>query len=66
MSRINTLDELKLVRERLKYQALIQEQRINAEVNTVKYNITMAIREAVVQFGQKILVSTVVKLMRKK
>lgn len=66
LQKIRTLNELRLVRERLRYQALIQEQKLAADVNTVRYNIGMTLREMVYQFGQKMIVSTVVKLLRKK
>jgi hypothetical protein len=66
LGEIKTLNELRLVRERLKYQALIQEQKLTAEVNTVRYNIGLALKEVVVQFGQKFLISTAVKMLRGK
>ena len=66
LGKIRTLNELKLVRERLRYQALIQEQKLSADVNTVRYNIGMTIRESIYQFSQKILVSSIVKLLKKK
>jgi hypothetical protein len=66
LGKIRTLNELKLVRERLRYQAVIQEQKLSADVNAVRYNIGMTIRETVYQFGQKILVSSIVKLLKKK
>ncbi len=66
LKKISTLNELKLVRERLRYQALIQEQKLSADVNTVRYNIGMTIRESLYQFGQRVLVSSIVKLLKKK
>lgn len=65
LGKIKTLDELKLVRERLKYQALIQEQKINADVNTLRYNMGLAIKQFAVQLSQKFVVTNVVKMLRK-